>query len=518
MDTTSAKKLGDRLTLTARLSVFVLALLSIVLLGFSLTLYLLSGRYLRGQVDERLDSTLSALCASCEQTRYGLEWEPAQRQVDVGASPFGLPVLWFVEDRQGQILDRSPQPETDGIIKSRPIDAGTAHLLGDTLEWRSGPWQLRQRWIRAEGDPALPAKPGKKAKSHRELRIVLGTSLNPIHAALTQLAITLTGLSAGILLLALVAVRVVCRRVLAPVNRMAVAASNIDADDLERRLPSISTNDELGKLNRAFNALLDRLQESFERQRRFTGEASHQLRTPLAVMLGQIEVALRRERPLEEYKRVLSTVHKRGNQLNKIVESLLFLSRANADASLAALESLRLNSWLPLQAESWAVNERAQDIVLECDDAEPCVVLAQPALLGELLNILVDNACKYSSPGTPIQITLDHDDDAVRIQIKDRGCGIAEADLPNLFTPFFRCEESRRQGIDGIGLGLSIARRLARLFGGDLSVASRVGSGSCFTLRLPTTRLSESADGCTAASPACPAAGTSIATASAGSS
>jgi signal transduction histidine kinase len=517
VDTTSAKKLGDRLTLTARLSVFVLALLSVVLLGFSLTLYLLSGRYLRGQVDERLDGALSALCAACEQTRHGLEWEPTQRQVDVGASAFGSPVLWFVEDRQGQILDRSPQPETDGIIKSRPIDPGTAHLLGDTLEWRSGAWQLRQHWVRAEGDAAPLPKPGKKAKSHRELRITLGTSLTPVQAALTQLAITLAGLSAGILLLTLIAVRIVCRRVLVPVSRMAVAASNIGAEDLERRLPSIATKDELGQLNRAFNALLDRLQESFERQRRFTGEASHQLRTPLAVILGQIEVALRRERPIEEYKRVLSTVHKRGHQLNKIVESLLFLSRANADASLASLESLQLNSWLPLQAESWPVNERAKDIVLQCDDEEPCVVLAQPALLGELLNILVDNACKYSSPGTPIEIALDHDDGSVRIRIKDRGCGIAEADLPNLFTPFFRCEESRRQGIDGIGLGLSIARRLARLFGGELSVASRVGLGSCFTLRLPTARLSESADGCAAASAACPAAGT-IATASAGSS
>ena len=143
------------MTLTARLSAFVLVLLSIVLLGFSLALYLLSGRYLHGQLDERLDGTLSALVGAAEQTRYGLEWEPSQRQGGIDASPFGLTVLWFVEDRQGQILDRSPQPETDELIQSRPIDAGTAHEVADALEWRSGPWQLRQRWIRAEGDSVV---------------------------------------------------------------------------------------------------------------------------------------------------------------------------------------------------------------------------------------------------------------------------------------------------------------------------------------------------------------------------
>jgi len=459
-----------------------------VLLGFSLALYLLSGRYLHGQVDERLDGTLSALCAAAEQTRYGLEWEPSQRQAGIDGSPLGLPVLWFVEDRQGQILDRSPQPETDELIQSRPIDAGTARQVADALEWRSGPWQLRQRWIRAEGDATPRAKPGKKVKTHRELRITLGTSLNPVHAALAQLALALAGLSAGILLVALVAVRIVCRKVLAPVSRMAVAASGISAEELERRLPAIATNDELGQLNRAFNGLLDRLQESFERQRRFTVEASHQLRTPLAGILGQVEVALRRERPVEEYQRVLSTVHKRGNQLGKIVESLLFLSRANAEASLAALESVCLNSWLPEQLEVWSDHKRAADLVFSCRNTEPNFVRAHPALLGELLNVLLDNACKFSAPGDPIEIALDSDGHDALIQVTDRGRGIAEADLRHLFAPFFRSEDARRQGIEGTGLGLSIARRLARLFGGDLSVTSQLGLGSCFSLRLPLAR------------------------------
>jgi signal transduction histidine kinase len=271
---------------------------------------------------------------------------------------------------------------------------------------------------------------------------------------------------------------------------------------LERRLPVLGTNDDLGQLNRAFNGLLDRLQESFERQRRFTVEASHQLRTPLAGILGQLEVALRRERPVEEYQRVLSTVHRRGSHLTRIVESLLFLSRANAEASLAALEGVCLNSWLPEQIEAWCENKRAGDMFFVCRNSEAAFVRAHPALLGELLSVLVDNACKFSAPGSPIEIALDCDGREALIQVTDRGRGISEADLRHLFAPFFRSEDARRHGIEGTGLGLSIARRLARLFGGDLSVTSQLGFGSCFSLRLPLA-LPESAEIPVRAAPEC---------------
>jgi signal transduction histidine kinase len=477
------------MTLTTRLSVFVLAMLGIVLVGFSLALYWISGRYLHRQVDERLDAVLSTLSAAVEDTPRGLEWEPDQRLRSVDGELFGVSVVWFVADAQGGILDRSPQSQTTEFMQLRAAYAADEAPSQDFQAAASGDWQLRQTRIRATHPPTAATATGnphkRKGKRYAEVVINVGTSLAPLRTTLTRLAMTLAGLSAAILLAALVAVRRICRRVLSPVRRMAVAASAIGGEDLAHRLPTIESHDELGQLNRAFNGLLDRLQESFERQRRFTGEASHQLRTPLAGILGQIEVALRRERPIEEYQRVLVTVHQRGSHLNKIVESLLFLSRANADAPLASSEKLCLNSWLPERIESWSDNERAPDIVLRVNATQDCCVLAQPALLGELVDILLDNACKYSLPGSPIQIGLDRDAEAVRIEIQDQGCGISADDLPHLFTPFFRAEESRRRGIEGTGLGLSIARRLSRVFQGELTVDSHPGRGSLFVLTLP---------------------------------
>ena len=183
-------------------------------------------------------------------------------------------------------------------------------------------------------------------------------------------------------------------------------------------------------------------------------------------------------------------MHQRGSHLNKIVESLLFLSRANADAALGSLENLSLNSWLTGRIESWSDKERAADIVLRVPATEECCVLAQPALLGELLDILIDNACKYSPTGSPIEITLNRDAQAVRIEIQDQGCGISANDLPQLFTPFFRGRVPPAR-IEGTGLGLSIARRLARVFQGELTVDSQRGRGSLFVLKLPACQPSQ---------------------------
>src|SRR5262249_51255839 len=142
------------------------------------------------------------------------------------------------------------------------------------------------------------------------------------------------GLSLTVWLVALFVGRALCRRALVPVRRMAASAADMDAADLGRRLPAAGTRDELDELSKAFNNLLDRLQESVERQQRFTGDASHQLRTPLTAILGQLEVALRRQRPVEEYEQVLTTVRQKAEHLRRIVESLLFLARADAEARL----------------------------------------------------------------------------------------------------------------------------------------------------------------------------------------
>jgi signal transduction histidine kinase len=255
------------------------------------------------------------------------------------------------------------------------------------------------------------------------------------------------------------------------------------------RLPSPGTCDELEEFARSFNGLLDRLHVALERQRQFTGQASHQLRTPLAALIAAIEVARRRPRTVEEHERVLDRLHDDAVRLWRVVEALLFLARADAEAGLPDLERLDLAAWAADHLRAWSDHERAGDLRSEGSDGDPPWTRAHRPLLGQLLDNLLENACKYSGPGTPIIVRAWCEPGAgagaVALSVEDRGCGITAGDLPRVFEPFYRAESARRLGRAGVGLGLAVARRIAATHGGTITAESVPGQGSRFVVRLP---------------------------------
>jgi signal transduction histidine kinase len=278
-----------------------------------------------------------------------------------------------------------------------------------------------------------------------------------------------------------------CRRAIAPVGRLATAAMSISASNLEQRLPEPGTNDEMDEFVQAFNGLLARLQDSFERQRRFSGDASHQLRTPLTAMLGQVEVALRHERTPVEYRAVLDRVLGQAVDMRQIVESLLFLARADSDANAPLLEPMSLSAFLRTHLKRWSSHPRATDFHIQTPDEDELLVNGSAPLFAQLVDNLLENACKYSVPGTAITVLLRRESECIALIMEDRGRGIAEEDLPHIFEPFYRSTSARQQGIGGVGLGLAVAKRIATVLGSNLSVESTIGRGSRFTLRLAAT-------------------------------
>jgi heavy metal sensor kinase len=466
-------------SLTNRLLAFFLTLLAVVLASFSLTLYLLAREYLHGIVVDRLDGALDTLAAAAEVRPGGVEWEPAERQLSLRGARAEDTIVWAVCDPDGKVVDRSRDP----------IPSEAERLLtGKRLELDGERWQFRQRWVEPSSTAAPLPKPDEKGERvFPRLSLVVGSSLEPVRSTLRWLAGTLAGLSLAVWALSFALGRWVCGRALAPVRKMAEATRSIGGADLAARLPAAGTHDEVDDLGRAFNDLLARLQESFERQRRFTAEASHQLRTPLTAMLGQVEVVLRRDRSPEEYAQVLTSVHDQGERLAKIVESLLFLARADSEARAPDLARIDLREWLAKHAATWSADRRGADLALDVAGVEPLVAAVQPMLLGELVNNLWENAAKFSPPGSPIAVRLQASDRDIRLTVEDRGPGISADDLPHVFEPFFRSTEARRRGVEGIGLGLAIGRRIAASFGGTLTV-DQANSGTRFTLTLPRER------------------------------
>ena len=477
------------MTLVTRTSLFFLAALAVVLVGLSAAIYGLMRYQLLGQLTAGATNVAENLVAAVEIAPDGLEWEPGSRQFALQKLTGEAPVLWGVLDEDGKLLEGSITPEL--LSAALTASGASGSLLSHDQQIDTELWRIVTVRIQAQNPisqtmlNAAPTTGEVEPQRHQAMTIATASPLGPAYATLRMMALLLIAISFGIWALAALAGRWLCAKALAPVARMAQAVGTISAADLTQRLPPAETGDELERLGIAFNDLLTRLQDSFERQKRFTAEASHQLRTPLTAMIGQLDVALRRDRSEEEYRCALKAVHQQSAKLRQIVEMLLFLSREGAEARPPDLEQLELRSWLADYLQSWSAHSRFPDMHYELESGDPICIRAHHELLGEAINNLLDNACKYSEPGTPIRIGVKRSAAGPRLAVADRGIGISPQELPQVFDPFFRSEETRRRGANGIGLGLAVARRILSVFNAQVTVQSAAGEGSQFIVTFP---------------------------------
>jgi len=282
------------------------------------------------------------------------------------------------------------------------------------------------------------------------------------------------------------------RKSLAPVAAMAFQARGMGAANLNRRLSIVNKRDELGQLAQTFNELLERLEASFNQQRRFMADASHELRTPVAILRGEAEVTLSQpERSPAEYRQTLSVLREESQRLSHIVEDLFTLARADAgqypltlrDAYLGELASETL-----VRARSLAL---AKNITLVPQIEENLPIHADEGLLGRMLLNLLDNAIKYSPPGSTVTLTCRRDADLYSLSVSDNGPGIPTELQPRIFERFFRADKARSRSegeTGGAGLGLSIARWIVEAHHGQLQLTSSDATGSTFTATLPVPR------------------------------
>ena len=476
------------MTLATRVSLFFLATLATVLAGSSAVTYLLAREQIHRGLDERLMVGLDGLASAVDVSPNRIAWDPAARVSAGDAHPDEAPPSWAVFDPRGALIagtrDGSEGAMRAGLRLTPPV--GHVHLsvtAPDGRRWRLVSRQLgpvdpppRRDEEEDEPPPRSAAEPGPI--------VVMGTPTATMDGSLTTLAWTLAASSAGLWLVAATVGQRLCRRALRPLLRMAAGARGMSPTDPSARLPSPGTGDELEDLARSFNDLLGRFHEAIERQGRFAGDASHQLRTPLTALIGEIELARRRDRSPHEYRQILSAIHGDAVRLHRIVESLLFLARTDSDAGRPDLDPVDLGRWLPAHLDHRDRDARSADLRREIVPG-PIAAKVHPALLGELVDNLLDNALKYSSPGTPVVVRLAREPGFVTLAVEDLGVGISPEDLPRVFDPFFRSATARLRGEPGVGLGLSVARRIVASFGGTITIASEPGRGSRVVVRLP---------------------------------
>lgn len=287
------------------------------------------------------------------------------------------------------------------------------------------------------------------------------------------------------------------RKALRPIEQIADTAQDISAKNLTRRinLPG-KTDRELVLLTSTLNSMFERLESSFKQVTQFTSDASHELKTPLAIMKGEIEQIQRHLDqahvfPVDEAREVLSSLMEEVERMQRIVEGLLLLSRADDRRLPLAKEDIAIYDYLESLAEDATI--LAEDKGLELKTvfdpaARPCKIHVDPTRLYQVVMNLVDNALKYTKHGS-VTIFLRATPAGVEFGVKDTGIGIARTDLPKVFQRFFRSDEARTGLPDetdrSLGLGLAIVKSIVEAHDGEIRVDSAIGKGTTFTIRLP---------------------------------
>lgn len=277
------------------------------------------------------------------------------------------------------------------------------------------------------------------------------------------------------------------KQLLNPIRNITHEVTEISAHNLTRRILTGKSKDEWHNLSATLNDLLNRLQESFELQRRFISNASHELSTPLTSISSQLEIALQRERRAEEYQRVLSTVLQDVRHMNKLTQTLLEFAKAAGNKGGLDINLVRIDEILMELPSSLQKQNNKYEVSLQFDglpeNEDELLVFGNGELLVTAISNIVSNACKYS-PDHRAVIDFSIRDGYFFIRVTDKGPGIPENELSNIFLPFYRV--SNGNPTKGFGLGLSLAYQIIKLHKGDITANSSPGQGTLFSVKIPS--------------------------------
>jgi heavy metal sensor kinase len=316
--------------------------------------------------------------------------------------------------------------------------------------------------------------------------VQIAQDMDDFEEALSRFRRLLYAVIPALLLAASLAGYWISRRALAPVDSITRAAQEISGKNLSVRLTVPNSGDEIERLADTLNAMLERIDFARNRSAQFTADASHELRTPVALMRTRAELALRRPRSAAENQETLELLHAEIVRTSELVERLMLLARADSGASLLRFEAVELVQLMHDVLAQTAVLAEHKQLALEANLADsPVWVRGDAQFLRQLFVILIDNAVKYTPAPGKITVTLCASNGSAKLSVSDTGIGITATDLENIFERFFRTDKARSRETGGAGLGLAIGRWITESHQGTLTAESNPGAGSTFFANLP---------------------------------
>ncbi|WP_144552876.1 ATP-binding protein [Bacillus sp. X1(2014)] len=380
-------------------------------------------------------------------------------------------IYWTIETDRGQII-----AESRNLYGQLINDSETLKKMDEnTFSW----------------DPELNGIPLRAmsmqliSENKLTYRITVATNDAIRHFAIDQLRNIIIISNFVFLGISIVMGWLISRKTLKPIHQIISTTNTITATSLHERLPIEGPKDELYSLSKTLNHMIDRLESSFTQIQQFTSDVSHELRTSLTIMRGELDVALNRNRSEEEYKDVLYTVLEEVIYLSDMVEKFLYLSRNTSNSNL--IERKTVDGMLLFQnvRNHLLSLEMKKQIELHIQIPDPFILFGDEDLLRRLFINLIENALKYTPEGGKVEIQANRTEKFIYINVIDNGIGISEEHLPFIFQRFYRADDSRSRSLGGTGLGLSLCKWIVDVHEGTIEVRSKLDEGTSITVKLP---------------------------------
>ena len=371
-------------------------------------------------------------------------------------------VVWR---RNGSLLKTSPSAsETASVAVPVDRDSVTTEVIH------------RQRGL---------AREALKRGPHATV-ILVGIPIGREFAELSSFGWRLAGTGSLALAIGLAGGWGISRGIVRPIERIADTAGAISATNLAGRIDTAQLDAELIGLAQVLNEMFSRLERAFARQARFTADASHELRTPVALLHTQIELALKRPRTVDEYREALETCRRASGRMRSLLDGLLTLARADAGHLALSLQPTNLNELVDEVSLLYRDDARQSHVILETTiPAASVMVQGDPVFLSRVLANLLTNALRHTPESGTIHISLATDTSDAILTVADSGCGIPEEDQPQIFERFFRVDRARSRSSGGNGLGLAICKSIVEAHAGTITFSSQADRGTTFVVRIP---------------------------------
>jgi heavy metal sensor kinase len=414
------------------------------------------------ELDRLLDE--DALEVSLAVQKFAPDWETVGGMLDRRTQSH-QDRGWFgqVLGPDGAVRAASPSVPADGLPPPRR----------ESVTESVGAYRIADRPL------DLPTTPG--------LVIRVGSNLDYVYDDVVRLTQMLLAAGAVVLVVAPVSGYWLAGRATRPLQAIISATARLRPNRLAERLPLRGTGDELDQLSATINASLDRIAEHIGRQREFTAHAAHELRSPLTALRTAIEVALRHDRPAEEYRELLADLAEQSEGLSALINRLLLLAEGDAGSLKPGPEVVSLGRLADKAVEMFRGVAEQRGVRLTAALHAPAGVRGDAHHLRQVLHNLLDNALKFTPAGGAVELEVTAEPGTAVLRVRDTGPGIPPEDLPHVFDRFFRGDRSRsRDGpAGGTGLGLSICRSIVQAYGGRIDLASQPGKGTTATVTLP---------------------------------